>query len=372
MWGHLENVRQDRFSVGLLWNGTGGTALPREFIARLKELDDEASLVAMNNVHSGLLVCYAQDAWNSFRWLDDGWGTLTARWRGRESSALRFLIDLATAAPPEDSAASWLPLRSIVASLPALLALPGVDYARVNEKRHPISTALRAIRAVTESYPRVFPSPIHPAFAAACANFANIQQGATPTGFSIGQYKSALTGLDAGENRFQLEEDSYLPSVGDLLGPLHFRHAIRALEERYADSLAGNEIRRGQALGLARGSRMSWPKLDSTHAPRSLAGQRLHFAPWWHDEDETLDDAIAQQRENLMDIGHFVSWLAFTCRQDVRKPGMLADFLRELHDKRDAVGGPLAFLLQIGESLFAYYLLLWEVALLSESSEQKS
>lgn len=59
------------------------------------------------------------------------------------------------------------------------------------------------------------------------------------------------------------------------------------------------------------------------------------------DEMDLLADEEAQLRENYLVMIQFLAAFALVCRQDVRNPGVLKLF--------------------IGEDIFAFYLLLWEI-----------
>lgn len=72
---------------------------------------------------------------------------------------------------------------------------------------------------------------------------------------------------------------------------------------------------------------------------------------------------MIQQRENLNHIAHLLAGLALACRREARMHGVLERYLAQLNQATFSVAGPLAFLMQIGEALFAYYLLLWEFVL---------
>jgi len=72
---------------------------------------------------------------------------------------------------------------------------------------------------------------------------------------------------------------------------------------------------------------------------------------------------VLQQRENLDHIAHLLAGLAMACRLKTRAPDALEFYLSQLSQAGIPLGGPLAFLLQIGDALFAYYLLLWEFVL---------
>src|ERR1043165_2404466 len=111
------------------------------------------------------------------------------RWHQRELEGLPRLVDIATERPPDDFSPSWLPLRSLSASLPGLFTAPSTEYAKVKAKDHPLPVTLRAICSVRASYPSVFPDVLHFAAAAGFSNFAAMQRGATPQGFVVSKYQ---------------------------------------------------------------------------------------------------------------------------------------------------------------------------------------
>jgi hypothetical protein len=166
---------------------------------------------------------------------------------------------------------------------------------------------------------------------------------------------------------YQLADDAFLPGPGDYLGPLHYRHAWRTLETAYENTLQGNGICRGQGIGLAQHAHRVIPNLDGRFIPPCCQGQAPHLTPWPVDSDEAVDDQILQQRENLNHIAHLLTGFAFACRQEARQPGALNNYLNLLNKSNIPLDGPLAFLLQIGDALFAYYLLLWEVVLKADT-----
>jgi hypothetical protein len=77
---------------------------------------------------------------------------------------------------------------------------------------------------------------------------------------------------------------------------------------------------------------------------------------------------VAQQNENLANIQHFLSLFALHCRASALTPNSLKSFVATLHASELPVEACIAYLLQVGESFFAYNLLLWEVALKGEQT----
>ncbi|QDQ29085.1 hypothetical protein FNU76_23545 [Chitinimonas arctica] len=371
VWGHLENSRQDVFAAGLLLGNGGQILVQKEWLGLVNGLEDLPACRLLQRVHVALLVCYAQEAWDNLTWLAATWKALTERWRGREAQVLTPLADLAAMPPPEETSASWLPQLVITAALPGLFALPAQEYRRVHEKPHPLSRALRAMGGIYEQWPMLFPDLLHFAPAAGCANFAAISsQGSAPKGFDPQRYVNAMCGVPELGYVYQISDDAFLPGPKDYLGPLHYRHAWRALEVAYERTLVGNDIWRGQGIGLAQHAHRMMPTLGERGVPLAWRGQAPHLTPWPACPDEVVDDQVLQERENLGNIAHLLAGLAFACRQEARQPGALQRHLNQLDSADIPLDKPLAFLLQIGEALFAYYLLLWELVLTADYREK--
>jgi hypothetical protein len=367
VWGHLENARQDWYGAGLLWSERGVLMPRHELLIMLEALDDAQSLEVLARVHKSKLPCYAREPWDtSLAWLDDAWNLLTARWRGRESDAITALIDLACVRPPEDCAPSWLLLHTVPAALPRLFALPAEGYAEVEQKSRAFPSALRAMADMQAAYPHVFPHLVHTAAAAAFENFSAMARGEAPRGFNVQRYSEALRELDSPEYLYRLEDDQFRPGSGDYLGPLHYRYARRSLELNYDRTLTGNELRRGRAINLSRLLQMHMPRLnDDCCTP--MQHQCPVVTPWANAVE--LDDQAAQRQENLAQIEHLLSCLAFFCRADARMPGKLDYFLRRVEQPGSEVRDALAYLLQIGDALFGYYLVLWTLVMRAEPAQ---
>lgn len=365
IWGHLQNNRQDMFAAGMLLSD-GQVLTPRLWLGELKALEDKKALEVLARVHTAMQACYAKATWDSIAWLGDAWKTLAERWKGHEGKGLITLADLTAQRAPDDASSTWLPQTSITSTLPGLFALEAQEYRRINEKPHPLTRSLKAMASADEAYPAVFPDLLHFAAAAGFRNFAEIAIGKPPSGFKPDLYSQTLISADASENQYRINDDTWLPGPGDFLGPLHYRHAMRMLEDKYDRSLGGNEIRRGQALGMCIRFHRDRPTLDVPGTPGHYCAYSPHIMPWAYPTDDGLDDSILQRYENLSHLAHFVAWLAYACRLETRVPGTLSKFISDLPDQAH-VESSLTYATQIGESLFAYYLLLWELALKADA-----
>jgi hypothetical protein len=365
IWGHLENARRDLFAIGLAWDERRQAQKPENILAGVDALDDDKALVVLRRVQEALLPCYALESWNSLKWLGDAWSKLVTRWKDREAEALTALADMAALRPPEDSAASWQLQVTVGAALPRLFALTAEAYRPVNERPSSMLRALRAIEAMASSYPAVFPDLIHPVAATAFSNVMAMMDGANPEGFDLDRYTQALGQVDSYEYLFQLDDDGFLPGSGDYLGPLHLRHAMRSLENRYKTSLSGNELRRGQAIWHCQQVCRKLPVLESAGTPPRLQRKSPLVNPW-PTADDAVDEEVALTRQHLDGMAHLLASLAWACRLDARRPATLEVWLARVNQTDIPLQGPLSYLLQVGEALFSFYLVLWELVLMAD------
>ncbi len=366
VWGHLENERQDIFAAGLVCDGDGREIRIRQLIDSLDELNDNQSLSVLTRAQEALLPCYAPESWQSVHWLRDIWVALLERWKGKPQEAVKTLVDLAVARPPEDASSTWMLQQTIGARIPEIFALLARDYRQVNQRPYPLVAALRAIADLRAQYPVVFPDLIHLAAASAFSNFSAIaQKGETPHDFHLEQYCIALKQTsDPIEDAFKLENDNFQPGDSDWLGPVHHKFAIRSLESNYERTLGGNEVR-GQALNMCRFIKQQIPVLNGDTNPR-LQGKAPHFNPWSITDDGLLDDSVAQRNENLSLFGHVISLLAYHCRLASHSPAKLQPFIAKLKASGMPVENCLSYLLQTGEALFGFYLLFWDFVIRAE------
>jgi hypothetical protein len=215
-----------------------------------------------------------------------------------------------------------------------------------------------------KQYPEIFHDLMHPAAAAGFTNFAAIQRGAFPQGFSSQRYVEALRASgNSWEDSLKLT-DEFLPGPHEWLGPLHYKSAYREMEQAYDRSLGGNEIRRGQALGLCRHLQQRIPRFADSRL-KLVRGHKPNLSPW-DDSFDAIFPETEQRRENLDQVAHFLSMFAYHCRAEVREPRSFERFLGLLRATGLPIAPCISYLLQIGEAVFLFYLILWELALRSE------
>ncbi|QQX85261.1 hypothetical protein JJQ59_04775 [Cupriavidus necator] len=360
MWGQLENARRDIFAAGLICDDEGHQFKVDQLFDCLVDLTDQECLAVLTRVQAAMLPCYAQESWMSVQWLVAMWQCLLSRWKGRVLEAVTTLVDLASICPLADTNPSWMLQHSAGALMPEIYAMEASVYRQASQRPYPLVEALRAASDVSEQYPSVFPHLIHVAAASGFSNFQEIVRGARPYAFHLEKYIEALRQTSSSlEDAFKLEDANFRPANGDWLGPAHYRFAMRALETAYENSLGGNEIHRGQAIGLCRFLIQKFPSFRQDY-PRRLAGKAPHIIPWPDKDDDEVHADVAQKRQNLQQIAHLLSLLAFHCRLGARNATRLEDFITLLGSSTIPVELCLTYLLQVGEAVFAYYFLLWE------------
>lgn len=368
VWGHLQNERLDQFAVGFICDHSGAQASFSTLSAALADLSDKQSLTVFKRVNDELLPCYAEASWASIRWLAMAWRQLVDKWRGHEAEGVAEFIDIACARAADDASPTWMPQQYIGADLPGVFSLPGAEYRKVHETRHPLAMTLRTIAQVHREYPGIFGELLHPSAAMGFSNFMAITRGQAPRDFSLEAYVQALRqSVLTSSDLARLEESTFLPEGGDYLGPIHYRYAKSRLLSRYEVTLDGNGIRRGQGINLCLYVRKMMPSLNGAVLKR-LKGASPNVDPWSQDSNESLAEDEAQRYENLANIEHFLSLFALHCRASARSPEHAQVFKSTLNATGLPVEACLAYLLQVGDSLFAYYLLLWEVVLTGESN----
>jgi hypothetical protein len=185
-----------------------------------------------------------------------------------------------------------------------------------------------------------------------------ISKGEEPFQFNMKQYESALKMNDLTDRMRLLKQDDWLPGDGDYLGALHYLYALEKLEERYRNTLTGNEQRPGKALYLCR-SMLNYP----IHGlPSHLASGLTHLG-FIVAENE---DDLSTEQTLILEICKFLSLFARVCRWETRNHGCLEHFITQVKnivEESNQFESFFGYLLYIGKEIFGFYLMLWEAVL---------
>jgi hypothetical protein len=364
-WGQLEDASEGRVAVAVAVDVTGKELPGRQVVldAASLEMHEVLGRLARLNEHFRQLwspVCYEQQSW-----LGQYFAVLVERVRGHESQHVAELADMAMARAADDVRPGFIAKQSVGASLNRIFAQPKSDYKRVNIRPHPLSTVLRAMRALKGSVSPAFGEVIHPAAALAFRNFGEVSRGLRPRQFQLAAYKQALEQTQI-EGANLLDDDSFLPKDGDLLGPLHLAYAWRDLERGFATARLMPTNRKAAALALARLVSRYHATFDQS-VPPGLRGQPLVLAVRRPVADE-LDEVEQLVLEQTTHVATVCALLAWHLRMEVRSPGTLAGLHSKLSGLRQqvevqgaTVPDCIGYYLHVAPAMFAYYLLLWEL-----------
>lgn len=354
-WGRLSNPRGDCYTVGIVV-GEDQEILSNGFVESGLELVSRGSSAAIfQRVHDALQYCYAPECWPSISWLVPLWRNLLSDIAAKGNSERLQLLGLATRLPDDVSSPSWTPQVTILSRLPELLAEPARNYLEADGEEL-LSRSLRMLGGLPSALANAFSGGVHFALALAFENaFAIDSQRAHPKQFDVKKYHQSLLDSDDRASAYLIADGEYVPGSGEWLGPLHSRFVKHQLEERWARTLGGNELRRGQAIGMARRAERFARKL-------TIHGQAMDWiaSPWEPEVDQFTPDSVRERLDLLRPLEHFISAFAWHCRLEARQPGALEKFLSGIDEPGVDSESALGFLLHVGEAMLGFYLLLWE------------
>lgn len=335
-WRTLGNPRGDVFALAFEGgdgsggdNPTGDAGLNRRF----------------RTLSGWLAQSFAPESWSQVR------DPVLERWQAvgeqlyETATGRSAVLAAAAIGPPEDAAASWVPIAHPLSFLPEMYGAPAVDFAACATAEDPAGAALAIVNEVGTGNLRNPGLLDHTAL----LGFANLLDAET-----VG---AALEGFDP--NRFlgvlahpQIDAD---PAAGwfwrgrPLLGPAHWRAAhIRFAERLEAAELFTEEDADQQGLNGARQIRLlklmsACGKDSDQHPPvpkRNVA-----------DDEPAVVDRLAA-----------ATLCAFSRAARNGRAAAWADGLgAQLESSRSDVLTDLAFLVRLAPELFAFYMSMWQL-----------
>lgn len=372
-WGALTDRSGNSYSCHLLMARMG----QRGVFADLCHGDLEALPVpgleaVLTRVHHRLLVRYAAECSSLVGHLIAMWNRLFAELQNQ--SSIDYFISLLVERPSQLVASSWIPSYSIGAGFPELFCYAGTEYAAI--KRQNDSGLARCLRVFPEFHNLVTTfsnEVVDMAAASGFANFAHVAAGAAlPKGFDLSRYGAALRARDFHERWSALNDDDWRPGAGDYLGPMHYRYAICQTRANYDRSLAENSLRRGRAISLLRRVRNLTLRSFAPAVPAFGTNGFIDLGLFETDGNpcRLQSDTEELHKEQLQWMVRFLSLFAQVCRLEARQRGVLGRFFDHLKErmefaepvrKDEELKGVLSYVLYLGEEIFAFYLLLWEL-----------
>lgn len=364
-WGKVTNARGDKFSAGFIMLDGKISTTALSIVKDYKDIDADAKVKVFRRVNGRMLSCYALESWENLKWIEDVWQGLLDEFRGQTDYASE-LLSFSEQLTPEDASSSWVPMRILTAYYPDLYALPIKYFSQLPNTASLLIKCLSIISRMKYGLLPLFNEAVlHQIFAFGYQNVQKISQGKEPFQFDIRQYKNALRMNDLTERIRLLRQEDWVPGEGDYLGALHYLYSLGKLEERYQETLTGNQYRRGTGLFLCRAMQhYSIPNL-----PTHLSSGMTHLGYFTQDDDNLTD---MQQR--IQEIDQFLSLFARVCRWDARNNGCLSQFITRARSHVEGahqLESTLGYLLYIGKEVLGFYLLLWEAVLRTDHDREK-
>jgi len=370
VWGRLEDANEGRIAVAFAVDAIGKEVSGSEVVAEAETLELGEVAERLTRLNEHFRQFWSPACWEQQHWLGTYYTALIGRLRDHEEEFITQLADMAMESPADDIRQGFQAKQSVPASLTRIFAQKRPLYKRVNNKAHPLSVALRAMPELRGSVSQAFGATLHPSAAFAFSNCVEVMAGKRPRGFQLARYCQVLTQTSL-DGAYRLDDASFMPEAGELLGPLHLAHAWRDLERGYITSLLLPSKRRALAIALARSIHQKGPVFDQT-VPAGLRGQELVLQRDKFDA-EVANEYEQHKHENVVRIANACSWLAWYCRMDARQDGALSQFHANLTlmRKQIEVVGPvvndcIAYYLHVAPAMFSFYLLLWELVLTIE------
>jgi len=332
-WRPLRNSRGDAFALSLQ-NADAETSASAETLRRRFEM-----------LSQWLSDCFAPECWSQIE------RVLVTRWQtaGRALNELpggrSSLMIAAAVPPPEHTAASWIPIAHPIQLVPDLYGGPAETFAALAASSDPGVAEMSALFTLTTAPLRDL-SHLHPTVFLAFRNRIAAAQNRLPlAGFEPKMFFKNLPLVDSD------------PSAGwfwrgtNLLGPDHWRAAYIRFIERL------------ETAGLFTSDEAD----DGPNSRRQEALQRLIHAAWTITPADLRPTAPLRSPEaDELDAIDIWAASALSAYAKANRTGEMPGFISSLRGQLDwseaDVLTSLAFLLRLAPELFAYFLLIWQIA----------
>lgn len=367
-WGMLTDGSDQMFAYALIGAYTGKPGILSEVCSLLDGYDLKELSSVFVRIHKILLRSYARESWDSINWLRSLWQRLLVKIREHFSEDVQIeILEILTTGEQKESSASRPHLYNLSGYYPELYCLPKYEYGRMQSKHNAFFSCTR-IFSKQDDLIKVFQDQNFDI--AALFGFSNAREVVSklvfPSSFNMDKYKKALLERDLPERWKLLNSDDWRPGIGDYLGPMHYRYALHKFETAYEKSVSYFNLKIGRVLSFISVS-------SSKNILNYCESNRLQLSSDEIDlgifdrviQTGTLDDADAQRIENHKNIIRFLSLFAQICRCEVRNTGVLRKYFCDIKSSSDYpddyISQILGYLLYVGEEIFCFYLLLWEL-----------
>lgn len=379
-WGLLTDSGGRAYADGHLVSPDPNARKPEEvYWVFDKAIAPESLPKIFNRIHKALLTPYASQCWKNIVWLEKFWAKIGGKIaRGNKDVTYYEMLKLSTERYQDAQMAVQIPKYSLGAKVPRVFCLGKESYPPESTRQNTLLNCFGTFSKLSDLYELFSDNEVDPAILFSFSNAMDVvTQQKCPQGFSLAMYKDAIKQRDINERWRLLNDDQWIPTQGDLLGPMHYRFALTRFQDAYKNSLVTNPGRRGKALFLAR-KLYNRSLKDFTDNPRfsSLGGDiDLGLFDYEAIQPEYVSDDIAMDRENKLQMIRFLSLFAQICRYEARENESLDSLMSEIITRCEFsykdFSKALGYLIGLGEDLFAYYLLLWELVFTADCDQPR-
>lgn len=378
-WGMVMNTNSEEVAHSVLASPVEYAVHPKEvFDVFCRTASPEEKVELLLAVHDVMMSRFAEQCWHDIKWMKTFWLTLCSRHvRFVTDGALWGKIVRAATDWPEEAIAEGHVTTSILSG--HLLNMFCFDRSFIPVTGQITNSLLSCMasfyrlgdveRALRE---QLIDTAVLFGFGNAALVSVSVEK---PKSFSIDRYYDSLKSYVSKESTGRLSEEQWIPAKGDFLGVNHYQYALKNLEYRYRRSLPVISERRGRVLGLIK--QMDGCVLSAYIDDNRFEQFSSNIDLGLFSEEEVEDESILEEeiviKEHLAEMVHFISFLAQVCRAQVRAPGVLKHVLRDIGQRtgmsNSQVSMYIGYLLFLGEDIFAFYLMLWEVVFTAECDE---
>lgn len=371
-WSDLHSSSQKYFTLGILVNSHGCRASISEFLPQVDRLPEYRKLALLRKSHEYLLRKYEEASWESLKWLHILWKKLSKSIVPEGSEAIAGLLSTISTKPPVSAAESWVPVFHPGVACPWVFAQPSESYSGLSNNDY-FAQAFGTYSLLQNNWHSSFNTSLSVAPVMGFSNPVQIQTGAAPEIFDINMYETVLNDMDLSENWRRIRDEEWKPGTGDYLGPLHYSYAVKSLVDMLASTRSENESRLIQGLMIARTAPIDL--FNKLYPETTMKMHRGYIEPFFMKANKfNIEESV---EENVSMLVRFLSLFAQACRLESRSPGAYGDFLEQAVSntnsaKKQDYSSALSYLLFIGEPVFIYYLIFWELILTAgECSSQE-
>ena len=372
-WGLLSNGHGEVCLDGMIINHAGRIGVWRDIVDFLDTEESDIDFLSLfKRVHEAVVIPFDSDSDNNICWLEESWRWLSQKVSEKaDREDFRELLRFSLKYPEKIIPARENPYRRLGAYFPQIYCFERSFYEKITKENN-VLKCLMALPILEAPFP-AFQEGMFDQLA--FLGFKNAQEAyckmINPSGFDIATYKLALEQSDISDRWRRMIYEDWMPGEGDYLGAMHYQYALSKLKSAYDEIITINAERIGRIMGIA--GYFSSKRLSDYHhdcCPAHLC-KDIHLALLDGTlNTELMPDEELQNRENMCHIIHFISLFAQICRMESRCSGSLKAFMLDIAKYLQNYGFAdeyyrrvLGFILHVGEDMFLFYLLLWELAL---------